>query len=301
MKRVMITGATGAIGTALIERLIESEIEVLVLAREGSARNDRIPKHDLVQVRYCSLEQLRELENDTGRTYDVFYHLAWEGTVGTARNNMYLQNRNIEYALDALKAAERFGCHTFIGVGSQAEYGRVEGLLTPDTPTNPEMGYGIGKLCAGLMTRELAIEKGMRHIWVRVLSVYGPNDGMQSMVMSTIAKLKAGEAPKFTKGEQKWDYLYSGDAAEAFYRIGEDGVDGSVYVLGSGEARPLATYIEEIRDEAAPDFPLTFGEIPYGEKQVMHLQADITALEQDLGWKPKWQFRDGIREILKRW
>jgi len=301
MERVIVTGATGAIGTALIRRLIEKNVEVLVFAREGSKRNDQIPKHPLVTLRYCDLDQFCVLENDTGKTYDVFYHLAWEGTVGAGRNDMYLQNRNIVHALDAVRAAERFGCHSFIGVGSQAEYGRVEGMLTPDTPTNPEMGYGIGKLSAGMMTRALALEKGMRHVWVRVLSVYGPCDGMQSMVMSTIAKLKAGEAPQFTKGEQKWDYLYSADAAEAFCRIGEDGKDGAVYVLGSGEAMPLSEYIKVIRDEVSPDFELTFGQIPYAKKQVMHLQADISDLKRDLGWEPVWGFREGIRQILKEW
>ena len=80
---------------------------------------------------------------------------------------MHLQNKNVEYALDAVEAAKRFGCHTFIGAGSQAEYGRVEGLLKPDTPTFPEMGYGIAKLCAGHMTRKHAYQLGMNHIWVR--------------------------------------------------------------------------------------------------------------------------------------
>lgn len=301
MKRAIITGATGSIGSALVPYLVEQGVEVLVLAREGSARNARILNHPLVEIRYCTLEELDSLQNDTGKTYDAFFHFAWDGTNGPARNDMYLQNRNIEYALDAVRAAERFGCSVFVGAGSQAEYGRVEGMLTPDTPTMPEMGYGIGKLCAGMMTRELAAQKGMRHVWVRILSIYGPNDGMQSMVMSTIKNLKEGISPKFTKGEQLWDYLYSGDAAVALYRMAEDGKDGSVYVLGSGEARPLATYIEEIRDVVAPGFPLTFGEIPYGEKQVMHLQADISDLTRDLGWKPTWRFADGIAEILKNW
>ena len=301
MKRVIITGATGAIGNALIRELIAQNIEVLVLAREGSARNATIPKSPLVTVRYCDLAGLSTLQKEDDRTYDVFYHFAWDGTVGEARNDMYLQNRNVAYALDAVHAAKRFGCHTFIGAGSQAEYGRVEGMLTPDTPTHPEMGYGIGKLCAGLMTREECHALGMHHIWVRVLSIYGPFDGMKSMIMSTVKNFKDGIAPKFTKGEQKWDYLYSGDAARAFRLLGQKGIDGKVYVLGSGEARPLAEYIREIRDAAAPDAPLTLGEIPYGPRQVMHLQADISALREDTGWEPVCSFREGMEALMKAW
>lgn len=56
-----------------------------------------------------------------------------------------------------------------------------------------------------------------------------------------------------TKGEQLWDYLYSRDAARALRLLGKNGRDGKVYVLGSGNARPLAEYIKIIRDIVAPE------------------------------------------------
>ena len=299
MKKAIITGATGAVGIALIKELISHDVEVLVFCRNGSKRNAQIPEHKLVTKKYCSLSDLETVQNDTGKNYDCFYHFAWEGTIGTARNDMYLQNQNVKYALDAVAAAKRFGCHTFIGAGSQAEYGRVEGILKPDTPTFPEMGYGIGKLCAGQMTREYAHRLGMKHIWTRILSVYGPNDGAQSMVMSTINKLKNGEVPQFTKGEQMWDYLYSGDAAEAFRLLGECSVDGKIYVLGSGTARPLAEYIKDIRNVVNPNAEIDLGAIPYSERQVMHLQADVDELHNETGWTAHTTFIEGIENILK--
>lgn len=297
MKSAVITGATGAIGTALINELTSKGVRVLVFTREDSQRNSIIPQSPLIEVRYCSLEELHDFEAEG--EYDVFYHFAWAGTFGSARNDLYLQNKNVEYALDAVAAAKRLGCHTFIGAGSQAEYGRAEGILKPDTPAFPENGYGYGKLCAGQMTRDFAHRLGLRHIWVRILSVYGPNDGGGSMVMSALKKLRDGEIPEFTKGEQKWDYLYSGDAAEAFALLGEKGVDGKVYVLGSGNARPLAEYIEELRRTAAPNGKVNLGAVPYGEKQVMFLCADISELQRDTGWNPTTDFADGIRRIIE--
>lgn len=299
MKRVIVTGATGVIGTALINELINNNIEVLAFCRKDSTRNKNIPVNSLVQTIYCDLTDLAQIQNITGKKYDVFYHFAWIGTTGAARNDMYLQNKNVAYSLDAVGAAKRFGCHTFIGAGSQAEYGRAEGVLTSDTPVFPETGYGIAKLCAGQMTRGYAHQFGMKHIWVRILSVYGPNDGAQSMVMSTINKLKAGETPQFTKGEQIWDYLYSGDAARAFRLVGEKGIDGKTYVLGSGVARPLSEYIEDIRKTVNPSVGIELGVIPYGEKPVMHLCADTSELTADIGWKAEKVFADGIASILE--
>ncbi len=299
MKRAIITGATGAIGSALVRELISRNIEVLVLCRADSNRIDRIPEHPLVRKIFCDLRNLDQVENTTGYTYDVFYHFAWRGTIGPERNDMYLQNENVKNSLDAVSLAQRFGCHTFIGAGSQAEYGHVEGLLGPNTPTNPETGYGIAKLCSGQMTRELAHSLGIRHIWTRILSVYGPYDGERTMVMSVINSLCHHTVPKCTKGEQEWDYLYSKDAARAFRMLGENGVDGKTYVLGSGSIQPLAEYIKAICSAAAPDIEADFGAIPYAQKQVMYLGANISELQEDTGFTPAYSFEEGIRETVQ--
>lgn len=299
MKRAIISGATGAVGTALTKVLVSKGVEVLVLCRENSKRNENILEHPLVEKLYCSLEELEHLENHTGKKYDVFYHFAWNGTTGEARNDMYLQNENVKYTLDAVNVAHRFGCHTFIGAGSQAEYGRVEGVLTSSTPVFPENGYGIAKLCAGHMSRIQCEKHQMKHIWTRILSVYGPHDGEQSIVMSTIRNLLTGNRPTLTKGEQQWDYLYSIDAGRAMYALGEAGMHGKTYCIGNGNARPLVEYVKIMRDYIDPAAELGIGEIPYAPKQVMHLCADISELTVDTGFVPKYTFEEGIQETIE--
>ncbi|MBQ6564362.1 MAG: NAD(P)-dependent oxidoreductase [Clostridia bacterium] len=299
MRRAIITGATGTVGTALIEELTRHQIEVMVLCRKESRRLHQLPENPYVKKVFCALDQLSQLNNDQGLSYDVFFHMGWEGTIGPERDDMYLQNRNVKYALDAVETAKRFGCRHFVGVGSQAEYGFTEGILRPDTPVHPEMGYGIGKLTAGLMTREHAHQLGMEHIWVRLLSIYGPNDGPQSLIMSTIHKIQSGETPRLTKGEQWWDYLYSGDAAKALMLLSEKGHDGKTYVLGNGKVRQLKEYVNDIREVIRPDASLEFGAIPYYDHQVMYLQADISDVVADTGWYPETEFKDGIRKIIQ--
>ena len=299
IKRAVVSGATGAIGIAMLHELVKNGVEVLVLCRAGG-RTSRIPEHPLISLKYCDLSELSDLENDGGKSFDVFYHLAWAGTTGAARNDTLLQNDNVRYALHAVAAAKRLGCHTFVGIGSQAEYGRNEGLLNPDTPTFPENGYGVAKLAAGALTRIEAEKLGMRHIWVRVLSVYGPYDGENSLITSTIRKLLSGDRPQFTAGEQLWDYLYSKDAAKALYLLGERGQNGGTYVLGSGKACPLKDYVLTLCKTVAPATSITFGEIPYAPQQVMHLCADISAITADTGWLPTTDFAEGINETV-RW
>lgn len=301
VKRAVITGATGAIGTALAGELAAGNIEVLVLTHKDSKRNCVIPKDPLICVRFCSLSGLGDFCPDTDDKFDIFYHLAWKGAAGSGRNDMYLQLENIKASLDAVKLAKRLGCHTFIGAGSQAEYGRQQQALRADTPAFPETGYGYAKLCAGQMTRDYAHQTGLRHIWTRILSVYGPNDGELSFISMLLRKLLKGERAQTTFGEQQWDYLYSKDAAAALKLLAEKGIDGKTYVIGSGRSRPLREYIYAVRDLIDPDLALGIGEASYASNQVMYLCADIEELTRDTGWKPSVDFLSGISECIKEW
>ena len=299
MKKIVVTGATSMLGLALINDAVKHGIKVLAMMRAGSKKICRLPKSELISILECDIDEMDAIDiSSLESDYDVFYHFAWAHTDKTTRNDPVLHEKNIKYALDAVELAHKLGCKKFIGAGSQAEYGRVEGTLKATTPAFPEMGYGIGKLCAGHMTREHAHQLGMEHMWVRILSIYGPNDGLQSMVMSTIQKLTDGVVPQFTKGEQMWDYLYSGDAGNALYLVGEKGIDSKVYILGSGNARPLKDYIEEIRQVVDPNAQIDLGAVPYGARQVMYLCADINELTVDTGFTPKVSFTEGIEKTV---
>ena len=304
-KGAVITGASGVVGSALAAELAGRGIPVLLLLRKGSENNGRLLSSlagipgasELVIARECSLPELSGFVNDTGVEYDAFFHLGWTGTKGKSRFDLRIHNRNVEYALDAVELAAALNCSVFIGAGSQAEYGRKNEPLTPGTAAFPENAYGIGKLAAGFATRLRARELGLRHIWTRILSVYGPNDGEKTLVTSLVRSLLCGERPVTTAGEQIWDYIYSGDTARALAAAWERGVDGKTYLIASGKERPLKDYILDIRDVVSPGAGIGIGEVPYGENQVMYLAADISETVRDLLWEPEVEFRDGIRKM----
>ena len=299
IQTAVVTGPTGAIGIALCEKLLRENVTVYAVCRPGSSRIKDLPKAAALHVVECDAKELATLpQKMEGVSVDAFFHFAWAHTIGQGRNDMPAQIENIQSTIDAVRAAKALGCQVFLGAGSQAEYGRVEGLLKSDTPAFPENGYGMAKLCAGQMSRVEAKALDLDHVWIRILSVYGPYDGPMTMISRTIRKLLAGERPALTAGIQRWDYLYAGDAADAFYLAACHGRNGAVYPLGSGQAMPLKDYIIQMRDAIDPALPLGLGEVPYGPLQVMHLQADISALQADTGFAPKTPFAEGIRRTM---
>lgn len=299
ISKAVLTGPTGVLGTALIKKFLAAETEAYIICHPGSRRTQAIPDHPLLHKIDCDMSDYASLPEKIGTTVDAFFHFAWLGTADhNNRMNMPLQAKNIEYTLDAVQAARELGCSVFIGAGSQAEYGRVDGVIHPDTPANPIGGYGMAKLCAGQMTRVMCRSYGIRHVWPRVLSTYGIGDNPSTLVSVVVRKLLAGEKPSLTAGEQIWDYLFSDDAAEAFYDMALRGRDGAVYVLGSGRTKPLREFMEIIRDAIDPALPLGIGDIPYYPDQAMHLEADRSSLTADTGWSPRTTFEDGIRRVI---
>lgn len=295
MKKILLTGCTGVIGSAIVEQAIKSDYKVTCIVHKNSKRLQNLPKSDLVSVVECDLSDYKTLE--LSETHDIFIHLAWDKTVGGGRDDVDVQLKNVSYTLDAVRLAKRCGCTVFIGAGSQAEYGVQSVDLTPDLPVNPESGYGIAKYTAGKMSAMLCKQLGLRFNWLRILSVYGKNDGENSLISYSIRELKAGRSPEFTKCEQDWDYLNSEDAARAFLSVAEKGIDGKFYPLGSGKGRKLSEYIEEIRNIINPKIELGFGKKEYYPHQPMHLVADVSELTKDTGWKAEVGFDEGIRRI----
>ena len=292
---VVITGPTGAIGYALCNLLLEKGIKVYGVVRPNSSRISSIPNG--VEIIECDISNYSNLPRMIS-TADAFVHLAWSNTFGEGRNNMPSQIANIQYAIDAVDAANVMKCKVFVGAGSQAEYGRVNVPLKPETPCFPENGYGMAKLCAGEMTRVECDKLGIDHIWIRILSVYGPHDNPNSLISYTIDMLIKGEKPILTKCEQIWDYLYSDDAAMAFLLALMHGKNGAVYPLGSGECRPLCEFVKDIRNLINPLLEIGFGGKQYPDKQVMCLRTEMNVFMSQCGFFKITPFATGIKNII---
>lgn len=296
IKSIIVTGATGAVGSAVVRRALAKDIHVTCIVHQRSKRLGSLLQYDNLKIVECNLSDYKNLQMEG--QYDAFIHLSWEKTIGVSRDDAEVQTRNIQYTLDAVHLAHRCGCTVFVGAGSQAEYGVQNVDLTPDLPVKPESGYGIAKYAAGKLSAMLCNSLGMRQCWVRILSVYGPNDGENSLISYLIREFKAGNSPQLTKCEQMWDYLYADDAADAILAVAEKGIDGKAYPLGSGNGRRLSDYVNDIRDIVNPSVDIQFGAKGYYPHQPMHLVADINELTRDTGWKPYVAFLVGIKETI---
>lgn len=298
MKRAVITGPTGGIGIFLIDELIKREVSITAICRPNSARKKNIPVNNLIEIIECDL---RDIDQLTGRIApaDVFFHMAWDGTFGASRNNLFTQIENLNSCIKAVNLAKNLQCRKFVGIGSTNEYGNVKGMMKTDMPCNPNNGYGVMKYCAGKMASIESEKLGILFNWCRIGSAYGPYTAEYTLVTGALKKMLSGERVKFTKGDQIWSFIYNADVALALYLVGEKGKNKAVYNIAGDRTDLLRNYIIKMRDIVNPALEIGLGEIPYYENQIFNLSADISSLKSDTGYAPKYEFEEGIKETVK--
>ncbi len=296
MKKVVVTGATSMIGVALIKECIERDIQVLAVVREKSCHLNRLPDSGLIKIVECNLDRLDSMEG-SGERYDTCYHFGWEYTARETRDNPILQERNIKDTLDAVRMAKRLGCHKFIGAGSQAEYGQVDGVISADTRPEPITSYGIAKLSANMLSRRMCGQLGITHIWGRIFSVYGCNDNEGTMLNYAVDQFSKGRTAKFSAATQMWNYLNEEDAGKMFYLLGVKEVESGVYCIANTESKVLREYIEELAVAFGEGAKCEFAPLDVQAKMI-GLKADITKTVDAIGYKPQIMFGDGIRKMI---
>lgn len=297
MKKVLLTGATGFVGNAVLKELIKNNIYVIAVSRSEKPQN--IPDSEFVKYISCDLSEMEKLESKiTDRDIDTFYHFAWNGSAGPARADTELQLKNAQWTIDSLNVAKKIGCKRFVVAGSIMEHETVAATYTQGN--RPGLGYiyGSGKLVAHTMAMSVANNIGIDLIWAEITNAYGIGELSPRMVNTTLRKVIRKEIPQFTAGTQNYDFVYIDDVARAFYLIGKNGKPFNDYVIGSSTAKPLRDFLLEMKDSVAPDLDFIFGDIPFTGINLPLEKFDCSKTEKDTGFRAEISFAEGTKRTI---
>lgn len=300
MKTVIITGANGFVGGALVRELLKYDYKIYALDREGM--NNNLPEDPRVTFVPCDLAEMASLKDKLpAENYDMFYHFAWVGSAGPARADTALQLQNAQWTVDSLRVAKELGCQRFICAGSIMEHETMAAAYTQGNKPGLGYIYGGGKLIAHVMCMSVAAQIGIDLIWPEITNAYGVGERSPRMVNTTIQKCIRGEAPQFTAGTQNYDFVYIDDVARAFRLIGENGKPFHEYLIGSSTARPLKEFLLEMQASIAPDLDFIFGDIPFTGIDLPLSKFDCSQTEADTGFRAEVSFAEGCKRTMEWW
>lgn len=298
MKRVLITGATGFIGKALIKYLIQSDIEVLavVLPQE----KDKLIQSAKITPIVGDLNNSTELKEILKEEkFDTIYHLAWIGVSTQLKNSFELQVKNLYFANTVMELASEHDCKRVICPGSVSEYAYIDDEVNGMQVPCPSDVYSSIKVSVHLYCDLYARQHGIGFSWTLIPSIYGPGRVDNNLITYTIQALLRKERPKYTKLEQQWDYIYIDDLIKALYLIGEKGKGNTVYPIGYGKARKMSEYVTIIKNIINKEAEIGIGELQYKTNRIDNAIVDIQQLQVDTGFEPQITFEEGIEKTIE--
>lgn len=304
-KIAVVTGATSFLGSALSECLVKKGYEVVAVVRANSQNAYRLEGINGIKTVLLDLAHISELHKYVPRA-DVFFHLGWDGSGSLGRQNAEIQARNFETSMQALVQASEIGCKTFVFAGSQAEYGKINGIYNEALPCSPISEYGKQKLKFGSLGYQKARELGIGFIHLRIFSVYGYNDRPNTLVESCIDAFEHGKSVELGKCTHLWNFLYVKDFAEIATEI--SGIDASlfkcendsVFNVAGMETKVLREYVEDIHECANGNGSCKFGARAENAEGSPSIEPDISKLYGVIKYRPRYSFKEGIKEIMDK-
>ena len=303
---VVITGATGFIGSNLARVFLEHGSVVYALVRPGSKNRTALPVHENLKVVDCGLEHVEDCIPVIGHA-DAFFHLAWGGVNREEIDSPQVQARNVAGSLECVRTAARLGCGIFMDAGSRVEYGAVDGMMQEDVECHPINQYGKAKWEFYQKAAPLCRELGLNYFHLRFFSVYGYGDHPWSIISTLVRDLRRDKKVSLSACRHQWNFMYIEDAVQAVYELYRHGrADGAPYShivnIAGSDTRPLRSFVEEIHEIAGGRGELEYGTFVQAKEGALSIRPDITRLcRLTCGdWKERYTFRRGIEETIEK-
>ena len=291
MKKVIVTGAGGFIGKALVKELSKENIVYAVLLSENE--KNFLPKNkNIIPIIGDLYKNYIEIAAQISKNeiIDLFYHLAWIGISSDAYKDIEIQKENIFMSINSALLAKQIKAKKFIFVGTNQEY-LVSKTKIDGTVVNSSV-YGVCKLCARNLCHVI-LRDTMEFNSTAFTNVFGYGDFSKRTANIFIGKLIKGESLDLIEGNNLYDWTYIDDAVQGLISVGNKGINGKQYYIGS---RVLPTFKEiliKVRDILCPAARLNFGKYQ-DNTYTDYSKIDLDALYNDTGFECKSDFKESI-------
>ncbi len=308
MKKAIVTGATGFIGSLLVRKLLQQNIEVLALGRNELKNIDPIRLMMLkgaiyLQLDMCEITMLPKFVKEIGWDTDdscVFYNVAWGGKSKLSDLDIDAQFRNVVWSVNAVRTAKILNCKKFIHIGSMEEAFTTK-YLALDHNVNSEYNrhviYSLAKMTSKKYLKLIAQQEKISLIFATNSHVMGSNDNKDSFLQVTLQKLITGDDLIFSDGNQIFDVISVSDVATAYVLIGQHGKNQRDYWVGSGQPRRLREYVEIMAALYPSGKELQFGKLSYNDISLVEEDFSIELLSHDVGFTPLQTFEETVHEL----
>lgn len=289
-RRILVTGASGFLGSALTERCLTLGAEVYGVSRRAVPASS-----NGVRWRQLDLSDAAATSQVLGSVRpEIVFHLSAATTAAREIDLVVpLLRDNLQSTVSLLTAAAERGRPKVVLAGSLEECG-IDSTATPSSP------YAMTKWASTHYGRMFVDLWGVPVTTLRIAMVYGPGQrDIGKLIPYVIRSLLAGAPPRLASGRRKVDWVYVDDVVNAFVAAAQSSAHGAVIDIGSGSSVSIRDVVEMVKEMISPGFEVKFGDLK-DRPLDMDWIADISAARKLIGWAPRTDLEQGLRRTV-RW
>jgi dTDP-glucose 4,6-dehydratase len=307
MKKVLITGASGFIGSHTVESALDRGYSVRVFLRYNSTGY-------VGNLRFLG-KKLKEIEIFWGdiRDYtsvlravkgvDYVIHLAAQISVPYSfQNPIDFAMNNVVGTTNILKASVECGISKFVYTSTSEIFGGSDEPLNEDSLRIPKSPYSASKVGADAMVKSFFYTYNLNTLILRPFNTFGPRQSIRALIPWIIYQGLRSEKVKLGNLEPKRDFTYVKDTVEGILLALEKETEGGDEInLGTGRSFSVMEVVEVVSKVLGKNLKVEVEEKFKRPKkaEVFNLIADNSKAKRVLGWEPKWSFEEGVRETVE--
>lgn len=290
MAKILVTGATGFIGSALADKLYDYGHHVVATGTS----NERTCKHHSMITN--DVNEIMKIGN-----IDILFHQAANNDTTESDHNSMFQS-NCLWSMRLFETAKKLGCKKIIYASSASVYGFSKAPQNEDDEIMPSNPYSTSKAILEELALGFSKRTGIPCIGLRYFNVYGIGElhkGKRASMIYQLCRqaLEKNTMTVFKDGEHRRDWVSVDDVVEYNIKcIGHETTD--VFNVGTGVSPSMNRIMDVIREILNIDIPTIYIDNPYKSFYQNHTQACINKSLVSMKWYPKMGIMTGIKNIL---
>jgi len=303
-KIILVTGGTGFIGAAVVNKLLAEGYFVNIIFHP---KDDTWRINDLSRCKIFKLD-LRNF-SETERIIkainpEIIFHIAGIITPKRDKESVHkLYSINLDITRNLILALDDIEYELFINTGSGNEYGNNIPPFNEAVYEKPRTPYGTSKLAATSFCNMIAESLEKPIVTVRPFLIYGPTQILTALIPSLIFSAIEKRNISLSPCEQTRDFIFIDDVADVYLKLAKnaDRVKSmGIFNIGSGKETQLIKVVNLItkRFHNAPFF---VGKVPYRLGETMKYYSSIQKINELINWSPQWSIKDGINKTIDWW
>ena len=297
MKKILITGGAGFIGSHIIEVLQKEACEITVLDNLHTGLRENVP----TDVRFIEMD-IRDkglVDVFAKYSFDVVLHLAGQTMVNiSVEDPAYDAEVNIMGTVNVLEACRKTGVKRVVFSSTAAAYGDIEEVpIREGFTVNPLSFYGLSKLAVEQYLNLYHDLYGLEYVILRYANVYGERqgDGGEGGVISIFTKKVAKDEPFVIHGDgnQTRDFVYAGDVARANWCAANTANVNTIYNVSTNSETSIRELVDLLANASQKDIIRNYGERREGD--IYRSVLDNSKAIANLGWKPTVRLEEGLK------